>query len=138
MRRNIDWAAAYQRVLDEGAGEKFAAMSDDQFADWVKHNPGGKEKATKLRNDARAAKGGGKKQEPKREEPKQEPKREEPKQEPKREEPKQGKRVQDMTWREAGQNLKRNWASRAKRARNYASKKSWRDLGKDIKTQLDK
>lgn len=41
--------------IEEAAGEKFAAMDDNQFADYQKNNPGGAERAKKLRDAARRA-----------------------------------------------------------------------------------
>jgi hypothetical protein len=38
-----------------GVGQKFAQMTDSQFQDWVSKNPGGAERAKKLRDAARAA-----------------------------------------------------------------------------------
>jgi hypothetical protein len=38
-------------ILEKG-GEKFAAMTDDQFEDWIKSNPGGEDLARKLRKEA--------------------------------------------------------------------------------------
>ena len=40
--------------LQEDAGDKFAAMDDSQFADWQNKNPGGAERAKKMRDAAKA------------------------------------------------------------------------------------
>jgi hypothetical protein len=45
--------------LQEDAGEKFAAMSDDQFADWVKGSPQNAERAKKMRDAAKAKQSSG-------------------------------------------------------------------------------
>lgn len=39
----------FSMFISEDAGDKFRAMSDDQFNDWKKKNPGAAEKADKLR-----------------------------------------------------------------------------------------
>lgn len=40
----------FSMLFSEDAGEKFKSMSDDQFADWKKNNPGASAKADKLRS----------------------------------------------------------------------------------------
>jgi len=41
--------------FQEAAGDKFSKMTDAQFKDWQKANPGGAEKAQRLRDAARSA-----------------------------------------------------------------------------------
>ncbi len=43
------------KQFQEGAGDKFSKMSDAQFKDWQRANPGAAEKAQKLRDAARSA-----------------------------------------------------------------------------------
>jgi hypothetical protein len=43
-------------INEEKGGEKFAAMGDDQFEDWIKANPGAEQKARKLRAEAKGEK----------------------------------------------------------------------------------
>ena len=45
----------FSMFFSEDAGEKFSKMSDDQFADWKKKNPGASSKADELRKKAAAA-----------------------------------------------------------------------------------
>ena len=42
----------FSMFFSEDAGEKFSKMSDDQFADWKKKNPGASSKADELRKKA--------------------------------------------------------------------------------------
>ena len=45
----------FSMFFSEDAGEKFSRMSDEQFADWKKKNPGASSKADELRKKATAA-----------------------------------------------------------------------------------
>jgi len=48
----------FSDFLREDAGEKFASMSDEQFADWKKSNPGAANKADQIRSGKRNVKQG--------------------------------------------------------------------------------
>ena len=43
----------FSMFFSEGAGDKFKAMSDDQFENWKKNNPGAAAKADQMRKDAK-------------------------------------------------------------------------------------
>jgi len=43
---------SFKDFISEDAGEKFRAMSDEQFADWKKANPGAASKADRLRTSS--------------------------------------------------------------------------------------
>ena len=45
----------FSMFFSEDAGEKFSRMSDEQFADWKKKNPGASSKADELRKKATSA-----------------------------------------------------------------------------------
>ena len=45
----------FSMFFSEDAGEKFSKMSDEQFADWKKKNPGASSKADELRKKATSA-----------------------------------------------------------------------------------
>ena len=45
----------FSMFFSEDAGEKFRAMSDDQFEDWKKNNPGAAAKADQMRKDAKGS-----------------------------------------------------------------------------------
>ncbi|WNL51055.1 hypothetical protein SCREM2_gp136 [Synechococcus phage S-CREM2] len=45
----------FSMFFSEDAGDKFRAMSDEQFADWKKNNPGAAAKADQMRKDAKGS-----------------------------------------------------------------------------------
>ena len=45
----------FSMFFSEDAGDKFKAMSDDQFENWKKNNPGAADKADQIRKDAKGS-----------------------------------------------------------------------------------